>query len=288
MRKLNEKLESDYNQEKIKNTELIKQKEQNEKKDNNNTNDKEEDLVKKLQKKEEELKGLNSFIVKIENNLVEVKEENEQMKEKIKILEKEKSSIKNQLERLTELFPKEINALQIQLEQANKMNKSIHNDKQKIKEKNEPNQPNNNVLLKLADANKEIAALKLKNKELITQLEENEIKVAYTGYKSEDMITSNYEEEFDLKKMVNGTKNKNRSEDLNIDYPGILGVKEKLKEVEFKYNNLMEQIKILICNINITQKIKPQVTQICQLLGYDPITIEKILNAKDKKKILGV
>ena len=89
--------------------------------------------------------------------------------------------------------------------------------------------------------------------------------------------------------MANGARDKNRSEDINIDYPGIQGVKEKLKELEFKFKNLVEQVKILIGNININQKIKPQISQICQLLGYSPKTTGRILIAgKDKKKLLGI
>ena len=89
--------------------------------------------------------------------------------------------------------------------------------------------------------------------------------------------------------MANGARDKNRSEDINIDYPGIQGLKDKLVELEFKYNNLVEQVKILIGNISINQKIKPQVTQICQLLGYSPKTTGRIITSnKEKKKILGI
>ena len=70
-------------------------------------------------------------------------------------------------------------------------------------------------------------------------------------YKTEDYNYSNYEEEFDLKKMVNGARDKNRSEDINIDYPGVQGIKEKQKELIQKLNMLEEQIKILISNISI-------------------------------------
>ena len=120
------------------------------------------------------------------------------------------------------------------------------------------------------------------------QLEEKEVKSALSGYRTEDVNISNYEEEFDLRKMANGARDKNRSEDINIDYPGITGIKEKFKELEFRYKNLVEQVKILIGNITFNQKVKPQISQICQLLGYSPKTIGRILTSKDKKKILGI
>ena len=224
-------------------------------------------------------------------------------KSKINALQKENSSMKKQLERLSESIPKELNALQIQLGEANKRNqlglynnsgpKSVTDrEKKKLNNQNltEITPENyNNLLSKYNDASKEISDLKNKNKELQFQLEEKEVKSAYSGYRTEDVNISNYEEEFDLRKMANGAKDKNRSEDINIDYPGIQGVKDKLKELEFRYKNLVEQVKILIGNIAFNQKIKPQITQICQLLGYSPKTTGRILtSAKDKKKILGI
>ena len=147
----------------------------------------------------------------------------------------------------------------------------------------------NSLVNKLNEANQEIKELKKKNKELLFQLEEKEVKSAFSGYKTEDVNGSNFEEEFDLKKMVNGARDKNRSEDINIDYPGIQGIKEKYNELEFRFNNLVEQVQILIGNISVSQKIKPQVSQICQLMGYSPKTTGRILSSsKDRKKIFGI
>lgn len=241
--------------------------------------------------------------LKLQKELEKANDNVEGYKSKINALQKENSSMKKQLERLSESIPKELNALQIQLGEANKRNqlglynnsgpKSVTDrEKKKLNNQNltEITPENyNNLLSKYNDASKEISDLKNKNKELQFQLEEKEVKSAYSGYRTEDVNISNYEEEFDLRKMANGAKDKNRSEDINIDYPGIQGVKDKLKELEFRYKNLVEQVKILIGNIAFNQKIKPQITQICQLLGYSPKTTGRILtSAKDKKKILGI
>ena len=83
--------------------------------------------------------------------------------------------------------------------------------------------------------------------------------------------------------MANGAKEKNRSEDINIDYPGIQGFKEKYKELEYKYEMLVEQIKALLPNLQVTLKIKPQIKQICQLLGFSPNTSNRIISGKSKK-----
>jgi hypothetical protein len=301
-----------------KNKELMERIKQNNNINNNIDNNKDDNMDNKLKKKQEELEALNTFSFKLQKDLEKAKENNEEYQLKIHTLQKENISMKNQLERLSTMMPKELNALKMQLDEEKKKNQlllgnninninNINNNqknysssntdrnKKKIKDKNKTYDSNdipenyNNLLTKLNEANKEITNLKNKNKELQFQLEEKEVKSAYSGYRTEDVNISNYEEEFDLRKMANGARDKNRSEDINIDYPGIQGVKEKLKELEFKFKNLVEQVKILIGNININQKIKPQISQICQLLGYSPKTTGRILvSGKDKKKLLGI
>ena len=46
--------------------------------------------------------------------------------------------------------------------------------------------------------------------------------------------------------MAKGAKAKNFSQDMNIDYPGLLSQKEKIKEVIYKYNTLVELVRTLI------------------------------------------
>ena len=146
----------------------------------------------------------------------------------------------------------------------------------------------NKFLTQLNDANRQINNLQKQNKELQFQLEEKQVQKEYSGYRTEDVNFSNYEEEFDLKKMVNGARDKNRSEDINIDYPGVQGIKDKYKELLQNMNMLEEQVKILICNISCNNKIKPQITQICQLMRIPAKNIQMIIAGKDKKKMLGL
>ena len=299
LKNLNQKLQNDYNQEKNKNIELIKNKELPDNMNINDRNDNNVDLETKLKKKEEEIEALNTFTFKLQKELENSKEKNEIYESKINLLTKENISIKNQLERLSKTMPNEINALKFQLDEANKRNQinlaghsnlNKINEKSKIEDANETQaETHNNLLLKLNEKNKEISELKNQNKELRFKLEEKEVKSAYSGYRTEDFNISNYEEEFDLRKMANGAKEKNRSEDVNIDYPGIQEIKDKLKELTFKYTNLVEQVKILLGNINFTNKAKPQITQICQLIGYSPRTTARIFSfPKEKKKLLGI
>ena len=64
-------------------------------------------------------------------------------------------------------------------------------------------------------------------------------------------------------------------------------IKEQLKDSILKYDQLSEQVKELLKNVKCDIKIKPQISQICQILGYSPQTTSKILNNK-KGGILGL
>jgi len=152
-----------------------------------------------------------------------------------------------------------------------------------------------NLLNRINDNEKQINTLQIKNKELQNKnkelqfkLEDKEVEKEISGFRTEDANFSNYEEEFDLRKMVNGARDKNRSEDINIDYPGVQGIKDKYKELQQNTNMLEEQIKILISNISCTNKIKPQITQICQLMRIPTKNIQLIIAGKDKKRALGI
>ena len=140
----------------------------------------------------------------------------------------------------------------------------------------------------LNEAQKKITTLQNRNRELLFKLEEKEVQKEISGFRTEDNNFSNYEEEFDLKKMVSGARDKNRSEDINIDYPGVQSIKDKYKELLQNKNMLEEQIKILIYNINCNNKIKPTIRQICQLMRISSKNIELIIAGKDKKRALGL
>ena len=145
-----------------------------------------------------------------------------------------------------------------------------------------------NLKKQLNDAEKKISILQKKNKELQFKFEEKEVEKELSGFRSEEANYSILEEEYDIKKMANGVRYKNRSEDVNIDYPGIQDIKDKYRDLLQTMNMLQEQVKILICNINCNSKIKPQITQICQLMGIPAKNIQLIIAGKDKKKALNL
>ena len=217
-----------------------------------------------------------------------------QQKEKIERLESEVNKKKEEIGGLQDFIAK----LQSKLENSNfylpvpKAHSTSKIQKNAQGAKNNMNDDYTKSLKKLIDlnnkANKEIEILKNKNKELQYKLEEKQVEEELSGFKTEDVNFSNYEEEFDLRKMINGAKDKNKSEDINIDYPGMQGVKDKNKELQQRVNMLSEQVKILISNININNKIKPQISQLCQLMKIPPKNIQLIIAGKNKKQNLGI
>ena len=224
-----------------------------------------------LSKKNDELEGYKQVIFKLQNKL----EQNNDIEEELK---KRLNTERN------------VNALntktETNLREQNQSNKNLNKSFEMPKDANI--QLMNKYLGQLNEAERKISLLQNKNKELQFKLDEKQVEREFSGYRTEDYNFSNYEEEFDLKKMVNGAREKNRSEDINIDYPGVQSVKDKYKELLQNMHLLEEQVKILISNINITNKIKPQISQICQLMRIKAENIQAIIAGKDKKKNLGL
>ena len=231
-----------------------------------------------INKKNEELEGLKVFIFKLQSRL----EENDDNK-------KRKEGNKDQKKPENVISMKRGENENLCMTEPNRREKKNNDNNKSFEAPNDANTAMiSNLLNNLNDSEKKIAILQKKIKELQYQLEDKQVEKEISGYRTEDVNFSNYEEEFDLKKMVNGAREKNRSEDINIDYPGVQGIKDKYRELLQNMNMLEEQVKILICNINCTNKIKPQITQICQLMRISPKNIQLIIAGKDKKKALGL
>ena len=57
-------------------------------------------------------------------------------------------------------------------------------------------------------------------------------------------------------------------------------IKDQLKDSLLKYDQLSEQVKELLKNVKCDNKNKPQIVQICQIFGYSPQTISRMINNK--------
>ena len=260
---------------------------ENEKLNFTNTHLKEEGLgnhLEKMKKQTEEIEGLKKVIQKLQ-------EEREKGDSELNTLKRENEKIKNQIVRLSKTLPEEYSDLQKQYKDLETKylalkNKNSNNQTPK-KNKNDEN-PDDKFTKELTAAKKEIEQLKKKNVELVTQLEDKEINKNYFDNRSEDANKSNYEEEFDLRKMAKGARDKNRSQDINIDYPGIQTYKEKVRELEFYYNSLETLVKKLLLTIQCNPKNKTYVAELCRIVGFDLETTNKILTNKNKNFILGL
>jgi hypothetical protein len=233
-------------------------------------------------------KQLESKIQLLTTNNEQLQNLNDNLKNQIVNLEQEIEKKKNEIDGLQAF----INKLQSKLDAEDinvpKSNSTIKERKNMALTKEENTKKIQKFLDLLNKANKDINDLQKKNKELQFKLDDKQVQEELSGFRTEEANFSNYEEEFDLRKMVNGTKEKNRSEDINIDYPGMQGVKDRNKELKKKMNMLIEQVKILIANVNINSKIKPQINQICQLMRIPAQNIQMIISGKNKKKALGL
>ena len=228
-------------------------------------------------------------------------EDKEKYDKEIKLLKRENEKLTNQIIRLSKNLPEEYNDLQKQyndLESKYKQlikNKSNNNNNiinNNINNININNINNNGEIIKILNEIKEIKKenelIKKKNLSLVAQLEEKEIKKNCFDNKSENAYLSNYEEEFDLRKMAKGVKEKNRSQDINIDYPGIQNIKEKYRELDFYYNALIGLVKKLLLTIQVNVKNKTYVKELCKIVGFDLETTNEILNNKAKNLLLGL
>ena len=222
----------------------------------------------------------------------------------IEALKKENEKLTNKIIELSCKLPEEFNEVQKQYNDLEKKYKQLLKSEKKNNSNNNINNNINNIninninnnheetmklMKELNNVKKENEEIKKKNLELISQLEEKEIKKNCFDIKSEDGNFSNYEEEFDLRKMAKGAKEKNRSQDINIDYPGIQNIKEKYRELNFYYNSLEGLVKkLLATNIQVNQKNKVYVSELCKIVGFDSETTNKILNNKNKNLLLGL
>ena len=132
----------------------------------------------------------------------------------------------------------------------------------------------------LKEENNENEIIKKKNLQMIEEFEGEEIN-NYLNHISEEKNKSNYEEEFDLKRMAKVIDNKDRSQDIEIDYPGIAKFKEENRKLHFSYNSLLNLVKKILLTIQINPKNKTYAKELCNLVGFDLEITKKILSNKN-------
>ena len=120
----------------------------------------------------------------------------------------------------------------------------------------------------------------IKNKNDIFE-EENTRKSGVPVVSTKSLVSSDYKAS---ERKVDEFLNKGVIEenDFDILQVQLKCLKDEIKDTNNKYNLLSEQVKELLKNIKCDMKIKPQIVQICQLFGYSPETIKRIVTNKKK------
>lgn len=282
-----------------------------EEKGKNNNNDNMFDMVEKMLKLEKEIDKLQKELEKYKNNkshltqnsnMVEVFDMDENINDINKLKsdyeelenkyneEKEKNTIYEA--QITEKI-KENNDLKLELDQIRHESEGNHNNNfqsingsknirylnNSLTDKNMTEKYNKN-LEQLINAKNQIKKLEVEVANLKNQIKkmENKNKIKESLFRCKSIDDENSEEEFDMAQLEEGVKKKNRSEDLNIDFPGNNETKKKYEELEERFNKLKEQVVPLLksnANPNVT---KNKVSKICNLLGTSTNTTNNILD----------
>jgi hypothetical protein len=214
----------------------------------------------------------------LENKYNEEKEKNNIYEEQITEKIKENNDLKLELEKLRNEIGGNNNNNLNNLQSING-SKNIRYLNTSLTDKNLTEKYNKN-LEQLINAKNQIKKLEAEIANLKSQIKkmENKNKIKESLFRCKSIDDENDEEEFDMAQLEEGVKKKNRSEDLNIDFPGNNETKKKYEELEDRFNKLKEQVVPLLksnANPNVT---KNKVSKICNLLGTSTNTTNNILD----------
>ena len=207
-----------------------------------------------------------------------LKRENEDLKEKIENLKfmlnsnnnmggnAELNAIINDDDEEKQLLKLQIEELKIEYNDIeSKYNKLLNNNNTNNINNINDNDSNENKIKELEKQNEKLKKL---NSSLVARLEIKGLKRSkYYDNKSENDKFTISDEEYDLKKMAHGAKEKNNSLDLNIDYPGYQTIKEKYRELDFYYTTLEYYARKLLQTIQETEENKTFIEEIRKIIN---------------------
>jgi chromosome segregation ATPase len=207
-----------------------------------------------------------------------LKRENEDLKEKIENLKfmlnsnnnmganAEFNAIINDDDEEKQLLKLQIEELRIEYNDIeSKYNKLLNNNNTNNINNINDNDSNENKIKELEKQNEKLKKL---NSSLVARLEIKGLKRSkYYDNKSENDKFTISDEEYDLKKMAHGAKEKNNSLDLNIDYPGYQTIKEKYRELDFYYTTLEYYARKLLQTIQETEENKTFIEEIRKIIN---------------------
>ena len=237
-----------------------------------------DELIKKLKSNYLE----DDRITQFENDIKQLQEKNRLLLEENKDLKQSKvtliqstsqqmvknnQSLNEYMEKVRELEQEKL-LLESQLEESKKQSMRVNNsvnflyEEENIRYKNEIE----NLKKKIKNLEKENQLLKVVNEELkkkIDNLKKKEDGKCLTMSNN----LSNFEEEYDVYDLANNAKEKNNSEDMKIDFPGLNDINTKYIELKKNIDESKELIKEIISSSQCEDPdIQQKVQRVCEIL----------------------
>ena len=180
---------------------------------------------------------------------------------------KNNQSLNEYMEKVRELEQEKL-LLESQLEESKKQSMRVNNsvnflyEEENIRYKNEIE----NLKKKIKNLEKENQLIKVVNEELkkkIDNLKKKEDGKCLTMSNN----LSNFEEEYDVLDLANNAKEKNNSEDMKIDFPGLNDINTKFIELKKNIDESKELIKEIISSSQCEDPdIQQKVQRVCEIL----------------------
>ena len=241
-----------------------------------------DELIKKLK-----LNYENDKISQFENDIKELKEKNELLLAENKELKQSKviliqstnqqminknQSLNEYMEKVKEL-EKEKFLLESQLDETKKKNDIINNNPSiNILYEEENNMMKNemeNLKKKIKDLENENKLIKIQNDEQKTIIEKLNKKENHKCL-TQSNNNSNFEEEYDIMDLDKNARDKNNSEDMKIDFPGLNDIKSKYEELKTKIEELKEIFKYIITHSTCDDPdLQEKAERACELLDIN-------------------
>ena len=243
------------------------------------TIDEKDELIKKLK-----LNYENDKISQYENDIKDLQEknklllaENKELKQsKVILIQstnqqmiKNNQSLNEYMEKVRELEQEKF-LLESQLDETKKKNNNLDNNPSinflYEEENSRMKSQIENLKKKNIDLENEIKLLKTENEEqkkTIDKLNKKENNKCLTQSNN----NSNFEEEYDIVDLDNNARDKNNSEDMKIDFPGLNDIKNKYEELKAKIEELRELIKYIISHASCDDPdLQEKVGRACDIL----------------------
>ena len=119
-----------------------------------------------------------------------------------------------------------------------------------------------------------------KNELLVSTKSEKEVKNSHLNFNENDTFNYKESEKKADEYLREGLGDESDYNEMKQMQKQMKFIKDQLKEYMQKYELLSGQVEELLKNIKCDIKIKPQISQICQIFGYSPQTISRIVNNK--------